>query len=400
MKYSKNDKIWEDLITGKESVKYNNYLIKIKVHQLQNDYIKKKKTLEVCVNELFEIYKKYHILFDKDIKYHSKKIIRKSYTIDEVTSFINNGRILSLSGDEKILNKLPKGSWIAGTTPYFMDTVGGLFTEERIFVDDLTDFVEDVKIKIYDKQNIENIATDGFDNGFTILILPLNSDALTQFAYNSLNFKEIYKNPIIGYVAGMNLKLLGSQTAKTYYGPNTKQLENEGVAIHVKLKNNQIASTEIINLNTIDENSPTIIFPKTDFTQSKCTINGKDSNIADFITEIDYRLPLIADYQGALINRDIKNINTKQKEVSFFSPLFKEEKYRLVNQIDNYHKKFIDSLQNVNTEQIAYSTVCVSYLGLGKLEGKQIPVTGPFAFGEISYMLLNQTLVYLKIINT
>lgn len=303
-----------------------------------------------------------------------------------------------LSANEKTLDQLPKGNWIGGTSPYFMDKIEGVFSTEKIFVDDLTDTATNFKIEIYDKNSIKNIANNSFENGFTVLIIPGDSDTHFEFGINSLTYDKIFENPVVGFIAGFDLDKLGTASPKIYNGQEKEKNNEKAVAIHIELPDNKIARAEILNLDTIDKNSPKIKFPKTSFTQSECTINGEKSNIAAFLSKINYKegLPIIADYNGALINRDIKLIDNKKKEVAFFSPVFHDETYYLANVIDNYHELFSEKLKTEGLT-IPYSCICVSYYLLGNLNGKKINTEGVFAFGEIAFQLLNQTLVFLEI---
>lgn len=323
---------------------------------------------------------------------------RKLYTKQEVIKFISEGKVMALAASEETLDSLPKGKWIGGTSPYFMDKDGGKFDKEKIFVDNFSDIATDFKIKKYNKDNIKNIAIDAFDNGFTVLIIPGDSETHFEFGVNSLTYDKIFNNPVVGFISGFDLSKIGEATPKVYNGQTNEKITNDGIAIHIKLPYNKVARAEIINLDTIDSSSPEIKFPKTSFTQSECTINGKKANIADYLSEIKYKegLPIIANYNGALINRDIKVIDKEKKEVSFFSPVFDDEIYYLANVIDNYHNLFNKTLKIQNLD-IPYSVICVSYYNLGKLENKKIQTEGVFAFGEIAYQLLNQTLVYLEI---
>ena len=70
------------------------------------------------------------------------------YNVNEVTEKINNGKNLLLAGDESILSKLPKGNWIGGTIPYFMADEGGVFTKDKIYVTEIPDFIQLIKIQI------------------------------------------------------------------------------------------------------------------------------------------------------------------------------------------------------------------------------------------------------------
>jgi len=323
---------------------------------------------------------------------------RKLYTKQEVIKFISEGKKMVLSASEKMLDQLPKGNWIGGTSPYFMDADVGKFTEEKIFVDDFTHIATDFKIEKFDKDNIKNIAINSFQNGFTVLIIPGDSDTLFEFGINSFTYDKIFNNPVVGFIAGFDLDKIGELTPKVYNGQLNEKISNDGVAIHIKLPDNKVARAEILNLDTINRTSPKIKFPTTSFTQSECTINGEKANIADYLSQIEYKegLPIIADYNGALINRDIKVIDKEKKEVAFFSPVFHDEIYYLANVIENYHELFGEKLKTENLN-IQYSVICVSYYLLGNLENKKIQAEGVFAFGEIAFQLLNQTLVFLEI---
>lgn len=323
---------------------------------------------------------------------------RKLYTLEEVKNFISQGKIMVLSASEKMLDLLPKGNWIGGTSPYFMNIDGGKFTEDKIFVDDLTEIAKDFKIERYTKDSIKNIGKNSFKNGFSVLLIPADSDTHFEFGINALTYEDIFLNPVVGYITGINLDKIGEETPKVYNGQTNEKITNDGIALHIELPANQVARAEILNLDTIDPNSPEIKFPKTSFTQSECTINGQKANIADYLTQIKYKqgLPIIANYNGAIINRDIKIIDTDKKEVVFYSPVFENETYYLANVIDDYYELFQKKLKKENLN-IPYSVICVSYYLLGNLENKKIQTEGVFTFGEIGYQLLNQTVVFLII---
>lgn len=407
-----------DLANGKLKTPFKNYVIQLKINQLILDYRNGFITLDRAVSELNNLYQKYKIIFDKEnIKFTSKKIERRAYTFDEVVKFINEGRILSLAADESLLEKLPKGKWIAGTIPYLMDVNGGKFTKDLIFVDDLTDYAVDYKILNYNVTNIHSIAEDAFDNGFSVIIIPFDSDVFKEFAINSLRYSKIFERPIIGFISGVEFSKIGIDTPKTFNGTKLG-VNNEAVVIHVKLPSNKIANIEIINPNSIDFNSPKIIFPKTSFVQRECLVNGKEMLFYDFFESIKKPVidsldkekfgddlnvfettkdVIVADYDGAVINRNIKFKDPETKEVHFFAPVFKDVEYRLVARLDDYYKHFTTILQSVQKEQIAFATACLNHYFLANLEGRVVNITGPFSFGEIGYKLLNETLVYLRV---
>ena len=83
-------------------------------------------------------------------------------TLEETAALIKQGKALHIAGDETLLEKLPRGKWIGGTTPYFMGENGGVFTKERLFVTEM-DFAEEVRIGVYGKYNIFQIVEECYD---------------------------------------------------------------------------------------------------------------------------------------------------------------------------------------------------------------------------------------------
>ncbi|ACF12541.1 conserved hypothetical protein [Chloroherpeton thalassium ATCC 35110] len=327
---------------------------------------------------------------------------KKLYTLAEVTEFILQGAKLVISADESLLDQLPAGNWIGGTIPYFMTEQGGSFSKDKLFVDDLSAYGLEVSFKAYDETDIQTITKSSFENGFTILILPAGSKVHESFSLNSMSYKDIFFKPITGYVSGFDLNLLGSATAKTYLGKAQMKYEDKGVAMHVKLPDDQFAKIEIFNLMEIDESSDVITFPETGFLQKSCMVNGKATNLAEYLSNLNYAagLPLIANCQGALINRSIEKLDMDNKTVLFYAPVFSDEVYRLAKPVTNYHEEFQKRIEIYADENVIYSVLCVVYYMVGELENKKLPVSGSFTFGEVGYQLLNQTLVYLTLSNS
>ncbi len=324
---------------------------------------------------------------------------KQLYTVEEVNSLIKAGRKLIVTADEVLLDKLDEGDWIAGTIPYFMTDEGGILTNEKLFVNDLTEVGKNFKFEQYNAKNIHNITTNSFGNGFTIVILPLGSEIHACFSLNSLNYTDILINPVLGFVSGFNLNDTNNPSAYTYFGGNKEKSNAAGVVLHIELPENEVARVEIINPNSIDENSPEFIFPTTSFEQSDCKINGEDGNIADYLISIDHHslsIPLISSTNGALINRDVQFIDKANRKVSFYAPLYSDEKYRLAKKSDDFAALLVDKMK-IDKNISPYSCLCVSFYLLGNLENKIVNINGAFTFGEIAYQLLNQTTVFLLI---
>ncbi len=321
----------------------------------------------------------------------------KLYPIDDVINFINQGDLLALAGDEKILSKLPKGNWIAGTIPYFMDVNEGLFSQELIYVNKLADATDKFSIKTYDENNIEQIVTDSYSNGFSFIIIPAFQQIHQDYALKAETLEGLYNNPIVGWVSGVDLN--SDDTPKTYNGIENVSYEDKAVVAHVELPENSFAQIEIVNIFRQDENSPEIEFFTDSFEVVNCLINGKEQNFAQYLNEnkIDTKLPLVADYSGASINVSIKEVDIENGIVSFYAPVFASKTYKFAAPVNNYVKEFEQNIFDVN-ENNQFSCNCILNYLYGELEGRKIKnAKGPITFGEIAYQLLNQTMVTLTI---
>jgi hypothetical protein len=324
----------------------------------------------------------------------------KLYSKQEVIDFINAGRIMMLSGSENALKGLPAGKWIAGSTPYFVDGIG-VYDNDKIFVNDFTIVAKNAKTVSYDVNDIEKIAVNGYDNGITLVCIPIDSEVYYSFANNSMRYEDIFKNPVVGFIAATKLEDYGKAKPYVADGADGKLDSEKAVVLYVELPEFLSARTEIENFDTIDEETPEIIFPKDGFVQSDCTIDGKPGNIADFFENVvkpklGGYTQMITSQNGALINRDTKIVDTKKGETTFFSPIYAGDKYHLVKNGKDYLKMFNDSLSARRSDVVACFS-CVSYFFGGNFTGKPVVKNGNYAFGEIAYQLLNKTIVTLEI---
>ncbi len=322
---------------------------------------------------------------------------RKLYSIEDAERLILKGNKLVITGNETALDKLPKGNWIGGTIPYFMDISHGKESRDMVFIEDQSVNAIDFAIKVYNPSNQDQIGSSGFENGYTVLIIPTNSKSHLDFSHNSLSYPNIFQNPIIGYICGMHLDELGKRTAKVYNGQTGDKFEEGLVTMNIKLPDNKIGRIEIVNIFNQDKNSDLITFPKDGFNQDKCYINGEERNFADYLSEKqhDIRFPLITNQNGAMINKSFQSIDEQKKEVNFYAPLFKNETYKLAEKIDNYGARFVNILPS--EVKPTYACNCILNYLYGDFSNQQFSLTYATTFGEIGYQLLNQTLVYLVI---
>ncbi|MDP3582457.1 MAG: hypothetical protein Q8S39_11020, partial [Ignavibacteria bacterium] len=228
--------------------------------------------------------------------------------------------------------------------------------------------------------------------------IPAFSDLHSSFAKNSIQYPNILHRPLIGWISGIDLADLGKVTPKVFNGVSGEVSDSKAIAMHVELDENKSAVLDIINLFS-QGNGDTIKFEATGFKVDECFINGVKRNFTEYLVEnkIDTKLPLVADYSGAMFNVSFQNVDVERKEVSFYAPVFNDIEYKLAEPISNYVDEFRKKTASLDLTPI-YSCNCILNYLFSELEGKTTgKFTGPFTFGEIAYQLLNQTLVYLTI---
>ncbi|MCL2219352.1 MAG: hypothetical protein FWC23_03920 [Chitinispirillia bacterium] len=317
-------------------------------------------------------------------------------TFDEVSKKISGGELLHIAGTETLLKQLPKGNWIGGSTEYFMAKEGGKVSGDLMFV---TTFpYSDFTIKSYDTGTIKNVAVDAYDNGFSIVIVPFDSEIHKLYAEKAPGFEDLFIKNIAGWIAGMNLSKAG-QTPVSVNGLTGEAQSDRAAALHIGIPEDKAVTIGVINIFSQDEESPVIEFPEEGFEAKKCLINGTETLFADYIAKnvIDTKLPLVGDYSGNGVNISFKSINNDT--VYFYAPVFTGIKYRIAKPISNYAEEFNSHLSDFRDTSALFSCNCILNFLYGELDGKSIEhFTGPITFGEIAYQLVNQTLVYVSVL--
>ncbi|MEW6406402.1 MAG: hypothetical protein AB1649_31850, partial [Chloroflexota bacterium] len=141
------------------------------------------------------------------------------HQVAAVKEKIDQGQILLLAGDERLLGQLPAGNWIGGSIPYFMTDQGGLSTPDRLYVTELPGCVSNVSITVYNKDTIANVYTDAAKNGFSIIIIPASSPTHLEFALHAPNYQDFAIRPLVGWISGVHLDDLGKISPKVFSGP-------------------------------------------------------------------------------------------------------------------------------------------------------------------------------------
>jgi hypothetical protein len=322
---------------------------------------------------------------------------RSMYDVADVAAMIAAGERLILAGCERVLDRLPRGRWIAGTTPYFMTAEdGGIVDGERLFVHPLPDVAEITWQGLLDAESLPTFDEKGAENGFTILILPGGSDIAALYAVEGPGWPGLYDRPVAGWVSAVAVERLGIETPKVYDGATGTKSDADAVALHVALPDTHYAAVDIVTLFEPGD-GPDLTFDTAGFDTDDLRVDGVPTRLRDHVAEagVDLRLPMIADYNGAMVNVALSP--RLDGSLQAFAPTFPETVYRFARPVADLPAQ-LASIAPSDGPVPAFSCNCICNWQYGELEGKRTgSFTGPVTFGEIAYILLNQTLVYLTI---
>ena len=311
---------------------------------------------------------------------------------------IRSGAYLSIAADEALLRRLPPGNWLAGSIPYFMAQDGGETSRQKLFVTELPTHAGTPQLRWYDAASLHKVALDAPAHGLTVLIVPAFSDVHSRFAREAPAFEDMYMKPLVGWIAGVHLDDLGQAAPVVANGQTLVDSHDKALAVHIPLPESIYPRIEILNLFQ-PGGGDAIRFPSTGFSAQECFVNGQLVNLAQYLAQqgIDTRLPLVADYSGAMVNVSFKAVDAAAGRVDFYAPVFDDVEYRIAEPVPDYARSFAQSLPG-DALGARWSCNCILNYLYGGLEGQRTgPITGPMTFGEIAYQLLNQTMVYVNL---
>lgn len=309
--------------------------------------------------------------------------------------------LYAVAGDGRLLAQLPRGNWVGGTTPYLMtDEHGGLTTRDLLFVHQLPrDERAAPQFSTYDATTIPRITGDAPRNGYTFLLIPAFSDVHLTYGKDAPTYTDLFSHPIVGWITGVDLKDLGREKPRVFNGKTGEVLADRALACHVPLPAGKAMDVAIVNIFERSD-GPDIRFETDGFEVTDCSIDGKRTNFARWLAEneVDTRLPLIADYSGALINASIQSVDVKAGKVVLYAPVFRSRTYRRAKSVPDYVEAFRGATAGMNRD-VPFACNCVLNFLYGNLEGAHVGLPGPFTFGEIAFQLVNQTLVYSDVVD-
>lgn len=326
-------------------------------------------------------------------------IRRLMLTPEEFSARLRGGRSFLVAGDEGLLRRLPKGDWVGGTASYFLAEAGGIHARDRVYAAEVPEFAAGAEIKVYDAASVAGVYSDAPDNGYSLVVIPGASRTLRAFALGAPRYENFACRPLLGWVSGVELPDVGKVSPKVFDGRDGRAYDDAAAVLHVSLPKTKTAEVGIINIFEPGDGD-VLTFADDGFTAKEVLVGGRRTPFVRYLKErgLDIRLPLVADYNGVMVNTSFQSVDEESQTVGFYAPVFRGVRYRHARPVGNYYEAFSSQLPQALGTGAAFSCNCIlNYLHAG-LEGRRAAgFTGPATFGEIAYQLLNQTLVYLTI---
>ena len=257
----------------------------------------------------------------------------------------------------------------------------------------------EARIATFANDTLPQVAAGRFANGFTCLLMPAFTETHRAYAVDGPAYPGLCDQPVMGWVAGVLLAEIGSRKPLVFDGRTGQAHEDAALAMHVRLPGGMAAELDIVNLFA-QGGGPEIVFPADGFSAGPCTVDGKACNLASYLVEnaVDTKLPLVADYAGAQVNVAVRAVDAAAGTVAFYAPVRAGQSYRLARPVPDYAAAYAAGSGGTAGAGSMLACNCILNFLHAELEGKATGgFVGPVTFGEIAYVLLNQTLVRLDV---
>lgn len=320
----------------------------------------------------------------------------KMMSVAEATKLIESGVVAVVAGDEEALRRLPRGKWIGGSSVYFVTEDGGRVDRENLFVTEIEQ-ARDARTVHYSGDAMVRFPEDRFAHGFGVILIPAFSPEHEMFAIQAAEIPGLFDQPLIGWITGVHLDDVGRVTPKVFDGATGTVHARGAVVLHVALAGADVPEIDIVNLFEPDMATDAITFDETGFSARTATVNGRRVELAAYLSQngIDTALPLVANYAGAMINVSFQSIDGAEG-VRFYAPVMAGVEYRIAKGTGDYAASFAERAKGDGRTEMSCNCI-LNYL-YGGLEGRSTGTfSGPATFGEIAYLLVNQTMVRLRI---
>ncbi|WP_431854628.1 DUF6976 family protein [Azospirillum sp.] len=293
---------------------------------------------------------------------------------DAVAARIAAGRPLVIAGEEALLAGLPRGRWIGGTAPA---------PDGWLVVTELPEAATAVAIRSYDEQALTGIGAAAPENGFTILAIPGFSPPHAAYAEGVFRVEGLFDRPLVGWIAAEH----GARTPKVFDGVTGTVSDQVAVAAHVWLPPRLTPRAHVVNPYRPGDGDE-LVFGASGFSARHCRIGGEPVNLAAHMRErsIGQDRPLVADCFGTPVNVSVRAVDEDAGEVRFCAPVFAHLRYRFAAPLPPGAEPALPA-----GVRPAFACGCVRNPPL---------VAGLLGYGEIAYVVHNQTLAYLTIDET
>lgn len=319
------------------------------------------------------------------------------YTVADAAALIATGAPLLIAGDADLLPQLPAGNWIGGSIANFMKADGAGESLERVSIHRLPVTVVDITTHLVTADELPTFPSRGTDPGFSVVILPHGGATHLAFAKDAAGYPGLFDRPVIGWVSGRRLSDGPDVPALVMDGRTRTWSSEDAVVLHATLAPGHTARVDMVNPFTQGDGDE-LTFDKTGVAQRYVDVNGERRSFAQYLKDVQFdgHLPMVTNYFGAMINVAIQGARP-DGTVDLYSPVFAGDVYRLAAPVGDYVTAVRGRLAEAHAEPVVAFNCIANYTRSG-LEGATLPgIGGPFTFGEIAYVLLTQTLVYLAI---
>lgn len=318
----------------------------------------------------------------------------------EAAELISSGAAMFVSGPEALLDGLPRGRWIGGTTAYFVTEDGGVTRDDRLFCT-VFDEALDVRTSVIPADDLPALVSSRFDSGFACIVAPAFSSVHERYAVEGPAIPSLFDQPVFGWVAGVPLDQVGRVTPKVYDGATRTAYEDGLATMWVKVPKTTNVDLDIVNL-FVQGDGDTIVFPRTGFRVTDCLVNGNPVNFATYVDSqnVDTQLPLVADHAGAMVNVSFQSIEYLKGDVTFYAPVTAGTEYRLAKPLHDRSEAYEVATGRADPSKALSCNCILNYLHADLEGGGAGGFVGPVTFGEFAYILLNQTLARVVLTDT
>jgi hypothetical protein len=252
-------------------------------------------------------------------------------SVAETAERIRAGDVMVIAGAEGLLAELPAGRWIGGTSVYFVTETGGVVERGKLFC---TTFVQAqaARSRHLGTAELQTIAEGYAPHGFTMIMIPAFSDSHTEFAMKGQSYPGLFDQPLLGWITGVHLDEVGKLRPKVFDGATATGHDEGAVLLHVELAADARVDLDILNIFAQgDAPEASFVFDDDGFSATTATVEGRKVRLADYIAEkqLDIKLPLVANYAGALVNVSIQSVDRLSGEVRFYAPVKAGVEYRM-----------------------------------------------------------------------